>query len=544
MMAGRLPLEPRLARAWPWLPLAFAALWAFLLVASIRSLVYGIYLDADLASALFIGEVYDEAPDGAEVILGNYPWYSTLWFEHLTRGLPAHRQLWQVAPWVGSLIGIGALAWATARASDRWAGMVVAVVLACSGSGLLIFQFAGNARAPTVLSVCLFGAFLVLCAVRGGIVGRPVAHGVLSAVVAAIGAAGFASDKLFAVAGIAPLVGAGLASLWLLDARAGRRLAATATLVGGVSAVAGAVLLERMRDSGVRALPLEIAFAPFEELFSNLRLLGQAQLYLFNGNFAGRPIEFSAVLALACAVVIVAAWAAAIGFARRWTRQAALDRPVPRPANGHGAARAVHISFWLLATALPALAFVFSTVPVDTLSARYVVTVGYGVVTLVAVRAAGGGAVARTLVVAGACVVVTGSIASLVRRDIQDNNSNFPTARESKPLLDFARAQGVKYGYAGYWDAAPLSWQMKAEVQIYPVSTCGSGLCAFWLHRISSWYTPRPGARTMLIVDPTQLRSAAPGGPPPEFGRPSRTAGFGQLRVYVYPYDIASRFGP
>lgn len=533
----------RAVRLWPWLPLAFAAVWALLLVAGLRSLVFGVYLDADLASALFIGEVWDERGDGAEVILGNYPWYSTLWFEQLTQGLPAHRQLWQVAPWIGSLIGIAALAWSTARAADRWAGAIVAVVLACSGAGLLVFQFAGNARAPTVTSVCLLGAFLVLCAQRGGMVGGPLVHGALALALAAVGAAGFASDKLFAVAGLAPFALAGLASLWLLDRRTARRIAVTTTVVSGLAAAGGALLLKAMEDDGVRALPLQILFAPWEELFSNLRLLGQAQLYLFNGDFSGRTIEFSSVLALACAVVVVAGWIAAARFARGWARDAIVSRPAARPDGGPPAARAMHLSFWVLATTLPALAFVFSTVPVDTLSARYVVTVGYGVATLLAVSAAGGGAAARALLVAGACVVLTGSIASQARRDIQDNHSNFPTARESTPLLEFARREGVKHGYAGYWDAAPLSWQMKAEVQVYPVATCGNGLCAFWLHRIASWYEPRPGRRSMLIVDAAQLRSAAPTGAPAKFGRPSRVARFGQIEVYVYPYDIASRFG-
>jgi hypothetical protein len=61
---------------------------------------------------------------------------------------------------------------------------------------------------------------------------------------------------------------------------------------------------------------------------------------------------------------------------------------------------------------------------------------------------------------------------------------------------------------------------------------------------IPSWYVPRAGTRTFLVID-SDL-SAVNGGmtaPPPVFGEPTQTATFGQLTVYVYPYDIAAKFG-
>src|SRR5205807_1843050 len=95
-----------LARLWPWLPVLFAAAYVVLLASTFRSVVQGIYLSADFASAPYIGELYRQAPSGAEVVLANFPWYTTLWFEQATHWLPAHRQVWEVAPWVGSLIGV------------------------------------------------------------------------------------------------------------------------------------------------------------------------------------------------------------------------------------------------------------------------------------------------------------------------------------------------------------------------------------------------------------------------------------------------------
>jgi hypothetical protein len=52
---------------------------------------------------------------------------------------------------------------------------------------------------------------------------------------------------------------------------------------------------------------------------------------------------------------------------------------------------------------------------------------------------------------------------------------------------------------------------------------------------------PKQGARTFLVVDPTQPGVQAPD---PRFGRPERIERIGQLEVRVYGYDIASRLGP
>jgi hypothetical protein len=213
--------------------------------------------------------------------------------------------------------------------------------------------------------------------------------------------------------------------------------------------------------------------------------------------------------------------------------------PAERPVGGQPAARAAHIAFWGLSGALVSAAYVLSSVPIDRETARYLVTVGYAIVAVVAVVAVGPRA--RAAVAVGACVLVAASAASVARRDIQSNPAGNPTGDVSGPLLHFARAQGLRYGYAGYLDSAPLSWQMKTEVQLYPVEPCGRTLCPFGLHRISSWYEPRPNTRTMLVVD-LALPSFGPTGPVAALGPPERTWRHGQLIVYVFGYDIAARF--
>ena len=174
-MAARWLRDERFQRLWPWLPLVLAAIWVVALAADFRDLVQAIYASADFASAPVIGELYGER-EGSQVVLGNFPWYSTLWFEQLTAGLPAHRQIWQLAPWLFSLLGVAAAAWATWRAAGAWAAMIVAVTLGCAGSTLINFQFGLSLHSPAFTHVCLLGAFLVLAAERGGQVGNRAVH--------------------------------------------------------------------------------------------------------------------------------------------------------------------------------------------------------------------------------------------------------------------------------------------------------------------------------------------------------------------------------
>jgi hypothetical protein len=148
----------------------------------------------------------------------------------------------------------------------------------------------------------------------------------------------------------------------------------------------------------------------------------------------------------------------------------------------------------------------------------------------------------RALLVAGSSVIIAGSGLALVQRQIQTTAQ--PAGAVANGLLRFARANGLSVGYAGYWDASPLTWELRTKLQVYPVIFCGRVLCRFPYHEISSWYTPRPGKRTFLVVDPTLAVLNTLGGPPANLGKPIATASIQQITVFVYPYDIASRIGP
>jgi len=105
-----------------------------------------------------------------------------------------------------------------------------------------------------------------------------------------------------------------------------------------------------------------------------------------------------------------------------------------------------------------------------------------------------------------------------------------------------ARAEHLTVGYAGYWDAAPLTWASHAQVQVFPVQLCNNNaLCQSPIHYISSWYVARPHTRSFLISDPTQPIQAPP---VEDLGKPVAAHQIGAVTMYVYPYDIARRIQP
>jgi cytochrome b561 len=525
-----------------YLPAGLTVLYLVLLAAAFRPVVQAIFLNADIVSGPYIGELLGEAPPDAEVVLGNFPWYQLFWFEALTDDLGPRRVLWQAGPYVGSLAGVAFVAWSAWKAAGRWAGVMVATVLVAASPPLLTLQFSWTAHAATWIHVCLLGAFLVACASRGGMLGGPLLHTVAGTALALVTAAGVASDQLLVPAGVVPFFLAGLGLAVVLPAGARAALAVTVAVVTTAALVGGEIIVALMEDAGVRATEFPIKLATYDRIFPNARLFLQSLAYLFNGDFGGLSPGFEAVLALACSAAVLVGLAAAVRSVPGFVRVQLAARGTARTQRD--AARVAHLGFWLLAGLILTVAFVLSSVPVDRESSRYIVGVAYALAAVLPVLAFGAERWARPAVALGVCVVVAGSLAALIRKDVEENPSRFPTGLVSGPLAELVEVERLDHGYGDYWDAAALTWQSKAVAKVYPVTRCGDDLshyCPFPYHRISTWYEPRPGTRSFLVVDKTQPSVHQPD---PRFGEPERVVGIGQLEVHVYDYDIATRLGP
>jgi hypothetical protein len=532
-------------RRWSWSPLALAAVYAATLLLTLRSVVDSIYLDSDKVSALFIGQLYGHAPAGVHVVLGDTPWYTALWFESLTRGFPDHRVLWELAPWLFTLVGIALVTWATIASADRWAGMIVAVTLGCAGSNLLPLQFAWSIHAMAYVHVCFLAAFVVLLARDSALIGsRRWVHLTVLTGVALITAAGIASDVLVAVAGLVPLIVAGAALAWLSPAPVAKRVVGSVVGVAVASGLFARLIDVVMKADHVVPFRFGIAFSPFNRLLDHVGLLIQSIAVLMNGDFGGAGLSVSSILAFTCAAAIAVGAYATIRSGRTLARRL-LSTPRATVSSRRDLARVAYLSFWISSALVVSAAFVFSTVPVDIENKRYVVTVAYAMVAVVAVAAASR-TWARVVVTAGCCAIAAASALAMHDRDIQRSMVKQPNGTVAAQLVRWARSQDLVYGYAGYWDAAPLTWQMHAGAQIFPVSACYGNryVCPFNLSGISTWYRPRVGVRTFFVVDALQAAVNGIAGPMASLGKPVAVKRIQELTAYVYPYDIASRFRP
>jgi hypothetical protein len=514
------------------------AAWVVLVLARFGSVLGAIDWNADIASTFTIGELYPHVPDGATVTLASYPWYATLWFELLTRHLPFHREIWEVTPWLGSLAAIGLLSWATAKVAGWWAAGILALTLACAGKNLLLIQFGTSQHGTVVWYACVLNAFLMLVVARAGKVGPWAVHVLLATLVAAFLAAGLASDKLVYLAALVPFLAAGLAVSRLAPRAVATRVSFTTIAVAVAAVIGSRIAVEAMRARDVVAGPYPISFTATTQLVQNALHALQSLFAIFNGGFDRQDVNARALLALACALVVLIAIVVAGRFAYRWTSDLVRRLLAGEPERSKELQlRTTHLSFWVAAALVPLAAYIVTTVPTEN-TGRYLVTTAYGVVVLIVVGVVQPSNARRTAVTVAACIIALASIVSLTR-DF-DNSVGDEMVRE---VLPFVEGEGLTRGYGAYWTAVPLTWRSHMHVQVTPVVSCPKsphGLCAYYNHTISNWYAPRPDTRSFLIVDHRY-------GPPPpgkRLGGTAEVVDFPHYSVYVYDYDIASNIRP
>jgi hypothetical protein len=186
--------------------------------------------------------------------------------------------------------------------------------------------------------------------------------------------------------------------------------------------------------------------------------------------------------------------------------------------------------------------FIFSTSPQDILSDRYLIGVIYAAAALLAMLMTQGTLV-RVALTAGTAVFALTAVVSLWQGQATSNPGNFPTGYTDGLVAKIVKREHLSVGYAGYWDAATITWGTHMQVKVYPADACDGEkfLCPFYLHYITSWYIPHKNERSFLIYDSTQP-VATPA--VPSLGKPSAVYKIDELTMYVYPYDIAGRFQP
>ena len=519
---------------WWWTPLLFAAAYLVTLAVQLNELLANTYLNADVASAPVIGELFGERTGDSPVILGHLGWFSSLVFELATRWMPFHRQIWEGAPYGMALISAALIGWGAWRVAGRWAGAIALAIVICAGPAALSLLLALNNHAPTWFTLALLGAFVVLLEQPAQLSGAWT--GAAAIVVGVVLGVNAASDTLLTIVGAAPLVFA-VGSTWaIVRSRQTARAAATVVVSCAVALASGLVVHAIARHQHVVSAsdPKTKLFASADAVGTNFKLWWQSIAVLGNGDFFGQTIGFSTALALLCAILSVAGVFLAGGIARGEV----IGEVAVRDQRDVGAnARLAWCLFWSSSLLVLSAAFIFSGVT-EKGSNRYLLGAIYAVAALLPLLGRRG-PIARAALVGAVTVYAFSGWLALAQRRIKPPSS--PSYMLASAVQRLAIQEHLSVGYAGYWDAAPITWATHMHVKVFPVDDCEGNqhLCAFELHLITSWYTPRRGVKTFLLSDPAY--PAVPSAPTPDLGPPVAVHQIGAVTMYVFPYDIASR---
>jgi len=395
-----------------------------------------------------------------------------------------------------------------------------------------------NDHAPTWFTLALLGAFVVLLEQRADILAS-VWLGTLAFVVGVLLGANAASDVLLSIAGAVPfLLAAG--GTWVLHPNRRTARAASFGLASALVAIASSVLVHALmhHENVISATDANTKLlVGAEAVGTNFKLWWESIAVLGNGDFFGQTLGFSTALAFACAIITIVGVVLAVRTTRGELAQALAARR-GRPQGREQSVRLAWCLFWGSSAVLLSAAFIFSGIPENLQSSRYLVGVIYAAAALVPLLA-GRGPLTRAAVMAGVTLYAFTGWLALAQQRIGPPAS--PTDRLAGAVAKIARQEHLSVGYAGYWDAAPITWATHLRVKVFPVDDCDGNqhLCASELHLITSWYSPRPGAKTFLLTDPAY--PAVPSAPTPDLGKPIAVHQIGSVTMYVYPYDIAAR---
>ena len=523
-------------RWWRFAPLLLAVAYLIALAVQFGHVIAATYLDADNASGPVIGQLFGAAPAGAHVVLALHGWYWTFLFELATKGLPFHRQLWEAFPYAMALAAALLTTAAVWRVAGRAAACLTGVLLICASPYALHWLMSPVTHGQTWFCIALLGWWLVEISLGTFDGSRRLAF-VFALAVGIVVGVGAASDPLAWIGGLVPFLLGLLVGCLPATRRRNYRPAvlALATLLFTAAAWLGITMamsaLNVEKEPGVNMKSL----ATGDQVTHNVKLWWQSVAVLGNGDFFGKNVTVTSALALVCAALSIGAVLLIPRICWHEIRQGAWTGPTTWATP-----RRALLVFWSFSAGLLSMVFILGNAPVDITSNRYLLGLTYAAAVVIPV-AASGRSLTEALAVGGTVLVALSGTIAMGRGTIFNFAATLPSDAVISRVAQIAAREHLRIGYAGYWDASPMTWATHERIRVYPVYGCLNGLCRFIVHTISTWYTPRPNLRTFVIVDPTLPWLQAQ---PTALGRPVATYHIAELTMYVYPYDVAARIHP
>jgi len=542
----RLP-RPSLSWLW-WAPAVCGGLYALMVVVNLPQIVDSIWLSSDSDIDGVLTRMSEHAPVGATLTTGDFPHDESMAFTLLTRSWPFYRELWQYAPVIFAVIGLAAVVWSVVHAFGRWPASVVTGVLVCFGgggvatitAGGLATLFAIDAHANTLITAAVCGAALVWTVPR--IERLPVWRlAVIAVAIGLLGGLPLAGDKLYLAWGLLPLIVVTVLAAW----RGPQEWAWKVGLFGGlavvVTLVTAAIFAAIMRGEGVRgfapSLNAYMTFATPAVLGDNLQTFIRALPSLTAGSFFGHSVDTRSELEFVSAALVFTALVTVL-----WSIRRRVANSLPRAAGGGDAvgARFVHTTFWVTALVAGIAIFMLGSPNRWTTDGRYLLGPYVAVIALLPLLLERGTGW-KLIVTAGAVIFALSAADQFSDGVLHQMKAGYEPASEAQAVAAYASSEHVSVGYGYYWNSIDLMWNSDFKVDVFPIQRCatdGHALCTFSEISISSWDKPHGNVRSMLVINPTaqQVRTRERA-----FGVPIASKRIGNLMLYVYSYDIATK---
>jgi hypothetical protein len=524
-----------------WLiPLAVAAVYVVVFVTQLPHNITALSWDSDYASEFTIPETLARAGTTGNIVMASAGQWVPLWFGLLTARLPLHRELWGIAPTLLFVTTALTVGWSVSQLAGRRAA-ILAVLMILIASPFALAFFMAPAHTTVYPCTALLGAYLIWLA--QGRRRRRLPAVTVPPVVGVLVGTCVASDLLLAASALVPLTVTALLAGARRDRRS-RLVALSALVTVAVAIPIAKVTSAIMHGLGFLTLATPAKMASLSELPQRALLLFKGLKGLFNGYLGPAwPGTLHSELGIASAIVMSAALLALLLIGTRTA--ATFVRSGLREHSAQTAAqlaRSLHITYWVSSAVIVCGAFWLAaeTGGGTNLHESYYGTVIFSVAAVVPLLLSAN-TLARRLIVAGVSVFFAASLVGLTSNYIPGSDW---IARVAPTVTRIARANQVTAGYGGYGAASSLTWNTHGRLTVRPLMECsnpaGANVCPFYMAQVPSWYVPRQ-RHTFLLVDREEpWVSELPAG----LGTPLASYAFGAMRMYIYPYDIASRLGP
>jgi hypothetical protein len=488
------------------------------------SITSALIWDSDAATAPLIAEQFGRPGTGV-ITLGHSPWYSMLWLMAGTRGLPGHRELWQVLPYALVVAALSALALTVQHFRGAWAGAIFLAASLAVGPLALRSLVTPNYHTTTVINVALLGAALPFLISDSGGYRRRVA---IALPIALLTGLDVASDSLLWVVGVIPFA---LAVLYGVVRFRSARLPILVIALGtiGLIAVTDKLVRNAMAARDVLTISQPVAMSSVALLPKHLLTLANEVALVFGADLFGTGHEGSVLRNVALGTLVLVVFAViAVLLAREL-----------RTWKGTRLGKAEQLLLVYAGGAILAISGAFALTTVGENSgpggANYFLALAVAIPLL------------ATLIPHSLAdrAVIGGALATMMAFNVAGVESGYATIRAGSvetyapQILSVLEREHVRYGYASYWDALPLTLYSNGSLQVAAVSQCmqpSGTLCAFTTNSATAWFEAHPGSPSFVIVDPETLFVTVG---PPGVGPWREIIHVGPIDIYISPDDVA-----